>query len=738
VNQQRRRLFDLFPGSDRTSLAVRKILAQVVAKPSETVERVHQLWTSVRRRLDTLKSLGREFETLRAITNLITSEGAPAWASRLLSEKATQLDASMRSSWRDAWDHGAAEALLSRLDKRERLSKLAEDRTAADRQCKKLYGELARERTFYALERRLSPSIKAALVEFVSALTKIGKGTGKTAWIHRRAARDAMERFYGAVPCWIMPTWRVAEQLPTDFGVVDLVIIDEASQSDVTELPALLRGKKILVVGDDRQVSPTRPFVTQAKIEQLRHHYLGELPFKNLLEPGDSIYNLMRAVFPDHRLMLKEHFRCVEPIIRFSMQFYPEKLLPLRTPTSQERLDPPLIDIYVPHGARSKRKTANEAEAGVIVQEISALVANPGMRQRTIGVISLIGSDQAELVRAKLSDTIGEEAMQRHAILCGDSATFQGSERDIVFLSMVADHRHNKALTGSRYEQRFNVAVSRARDRLVLVRSVAREELNPDDLKAKLIAHFDDPMPDIRDEKVDDPLALCESEFERDLMSKLLDRGYHVQPQVGALGFRIDMVVEGANGARLAVECDGDRYHGPEQWRQDMRRQRTLERVGWRFWRCFASDYHRDTEGAIADLSGRLARMGIEPREAEAPAASRRFVEHRLVASSAEVSAKADEAAGPGPNGADGQGIAVGDKIIVRYSDDPRNFAVRLTASAGDLEKGSLSVASPLGMAVLGAEEGETVLVRTNDGEERIAQIEAVEKGGGGVEATAR
>lgn len=66
-----------------------------------------------------------------------------------------------------------------------------------------------------------------------------------------------MSQCYGAVPFWIMPTWRVAEQLPAEIGVIDLVIIDGASQSDVTELPVLLRGKKVLVVGDDRQVSPT-------------------------------------------------------------------------------------------------------------------------------------------------------------------------------------------------------------------------------------------------------------------------------------------------------------------------------------------------------------------------------------------------------------------------------------------------------------------------------------------------
>src|SRR5262249_58958052 len=104
--------------------------------------------------------------------------------------------------------------------------------------------------------------------------------------------------------------------------------------------------------------------------------------------------------------------------------------------------------------------------------------------------------------------------MQRH-ILCGDSATFQGTERDIVYLCMVADSSNKTALTMLRYEQRFNVAVSRARDRIVLVRSVTREELNPNDFKARLIAHFENPMPD--QEEIADALSMCESNFERDL-----------------------------------------------------------------------------------------------------------------------------------------------------------------------------------------------------------------------------
>ena len=64
-------------------------------------------------------------------------------------------------------------------------------------------------------------------------------------------------------------------------------------------------------------------------------------------------------MFPDKLITLREHFRCVEPIIRFRLPFYPEPLVPLRVPTAQERLDPPLVDIYVPEGgARGIRTRA--------------------------------------------------------------------------------------------------------------------------------------------------------------------------------------------------------------------------------------------------------------------------------------------------------------------------------------------------------------------------------------------
>ena len=734
----RQRMIVAFDGEDRTSNLARQLITEAIGNAALSSDKISAAWNGVIRRLDQIKALSSDFEIISATTAAISTAGAPDWANSLRRTTAEPDEPVATSAWRDAWDHAAADAALGRIDARQRLIDLAKERDAAEKQCRRLFGEIVRERTFYALDRRLSPAIKAALVEFVRALARIGRGTGKTAWAHRKTARDAMARCYGAVPCWIMPTWRVAEQLPAELGVLDLVIIDEASQSDVTELPALLRGKKILVVGDDRQVSPTAPFVTHEKIGQLRHHYLGDVPFKSLLEPGESIYDLMRAVFPNQRLMLKEHFRCVEPIIRFSMQFYPEKMLPLRIPAARERLDPPLIDIYVPHGARGKNKKINPAEADVIVDEIAALTTKPEMRDRTIGVISLVGKEQAEHIRIRLSEAIGEEIMQRHSILCGDSATFQGSERDIVYLSMVADSANKTALTMLRYEQRFNVAVSRARDRVVLVRSVKREELNPKDLKARLIAHFENPMPER--EEISDGLSTCESGFERDLMQRLLDRGYRVQGQVGSLGYRIDMVVEGLDGTRLAVECDGDRFHGPAQWQQDMRRQRTLERVGWRFWRCFASSFYRDADAVMNDLFEMLTRMGIEPVPGDGSGKSvHQFTEHRTVnpapsggTALAPMSVSFDKTDQSTHEDADSflhPNVRIGDKVVLVFSDDQKRISARLVGGANDLEKGRLSITSPLGRALMGAEEGDEVELPLENGRQRKVLIESLDKG---------
>jgi len=126
------------------------------------------------------------------------------------------------------------------------------------------------------------------------------------------------------------------------------------------------------------------------------------------------------------------------------------------------------------------------------------------------------------------------------------------------------------------------------------------------------LSHFDKPIIADKDES-DVLIVRCESGFERQVFTELTTRGYRVIPQVRTGAYRIDMVVEGGDDTRLAIECDGDEYHGPDRWPHDMGRQRVLERAGWTFWRCFASTWQLHREEVLVELLERLTAMGIEP-----------------------------------------------------------------------------------------------------------------------------
>jgi very-short-patch-repair endonuclease len=182
-----------------------------------------------------------------------------------------------------------------------------------------------------------------------------------------------------------------------------------------------------------------------------------------------------------------------------------------------------------------------------------------------------------------------------------------------LFLSMVVDPTNCKALSGNMFEQRFNVAASRARDRMYLVRSVQLADLShADNLRRGLLGHFSRPLDGSTDE-TKKLIDYCESGFEKQVYTELFTRGYRVVPQVKAGSFRIDMVVEGTTDTRLAIECDGDEFHGPDRWAADISRQRVLERAGWTFWRCFASTWAMRRDEALKELLDRLSAMGIEP-----------------------------------------------------------------------------------------------------------------------------
>jgi very-short-patch-repair endonuclease len=685
-------------------------------------------------------------EILR-VSDIIEENGAPKFAERLRTEAVLDgNDALLPDNLHEVWQLQRFASYLAEIDCHARLQKLMVDREKAEKQLASSYEELVRCRTWLELKDRLRPSVTSSLNAFISAIKSLGKGTGVRAERHRADARTAMSGAWEAIPCWIMSTARVSESLPARVGLFDLVIIDEASQSYIEAIPAIVRGKKILVVGDDEQISPTS-FASEADINRYKEKYLKDLPknFQAQLSPGKSLYDFARVVFPSGQVTLREHFRCVSAIIEFSnLLCYDGKIQCLRVPKPSERLDPPLIDVYVKGGTRQDK--TNRAEAEAIVQEIEKISKTPGMENRSIGVISLVGNEQARIVNEELMARLGEELIRRHDIVCGDAHTLQGNERDIVFLSMIASPEDARSQTNRETKQRYNVAASRARDRMYLYRSVERRDLKEGDLKARLLDHFRAPLPS-EEMECDDLRDKCESTFELAVFDELIKRGYYATPQVSSSGYRIDIVVEGDNDARLAIECDGDQYHGPEQWADDFKRQRILERAGWKFWRCWGSSFYRDPNACFEDLFAKLDSLGIKPRQAGTERQSSRFVEYRevdpfAVSSEPTLSATAPEVNAPETPIAAPATESVGESDFVIstdrergrvdldelveyvFEDVPEQIHTLRVVELGTTSvlQGIVGAKSSLGGVILGSRVGDTFEVQL-DGKPRLARI---------------
>jgi very-short-patch-repair endonuclease len=594
----------------------RECFAHDLGNPEMGDSAFRQKWMLLKQQLDALCDKESALAIVKATTGSIEANGAPLWAERLRSEPVEGIeDALTPGDWGERWRLRRLGTWLSRIDRHGRLRALSVERAEKENLLKQAYERSIELRTWLELRTKATDSVQSALAAYADAVRRIGRGTGKRAARYRRDARAASDRAKGALPCWIMPHYRVSESLPSDLGLFDLVIVDEASQSTVAALPALLRAKQILIVGDDRQVSPELVGRDQSRADELARRHLAEqvVDYRSSLREEQSLYDLGKVVFAGGAIMLTEHFRCVAPIIEFSKaQFYSHRLLPLRLPAASERLDPPLIDILVEDGYR-KGKT-NPPEADCIVSEIQKIADDPMMGKRTIGVTTLLGQEQAALIYSKIEQIIGTEVMERHQIRVGDPTAFQGDERDIMFVSLVAEKQdHTLSPIEKRYQQRFNVALSRARDRMVLVRSVELSDLRQGDtLRRAVLEHFRVPFPS-EGLSATNRRERCESPFETEMFDMLAERGFRIDTQVPVGNFRIDLVVEGENDRRLAIECDGDRYHGPDKWSDDMVRQRILERAGWEIWRCFASRFVRDREGVLNELLALLRERGIEP-----------------------------------------------------------------------------------------------------------------------------
>lgn len=291
-------------------------------------------------------------------------------------------------------------------------------------------------------------------------------------WPLRKLMASFTEELFQLVPCWMASPETVSAVFPLR-RLFDVVVFDEASQCFAEHgLPAIYRGKQVLIAGDPKQLKPFDLYQIRWKGEEDDP----DLEVESLLELA------MRYLPAIH---LQGHYRSHHPeLIAFSNRhFYDDKLamLPhLQAFTSNK----PALIYHKIQGTWKDQTNPEEAEEVVrLIAELSR--QHTGL---TVGVVTF-NAPQQELIL----DKIGEKGLKVPAgLFVKNIENIQGDERDIIIFSTgYAPDKRGKvrmqfgSLNNPGGENRLNVAVTRARQQVIVVTSIWPEELDVEEVKSK-------------------------------------------------------------------------------------------------------------------------------------------------------------------------------------------------------------------------------------------------------------
>jgi len=641
-----------------------------------------------------------------------------------------------------AWRWALARTWLQDYIRKEDAPSLEKRVRQIEDEIGKAIAQIASLRAWSFCFSRMKEEHRRHMEAWQQSMVKLGKGTGKHAPKHRRDAQKHLNECRAAVPAWVMPIHRVWDTIDPAPGMFDMIVVDEASQCGFEALPLFYLGKKILIVGDDKQISPDAVGIPRDAVHRLMKEYLYDFQFKSSFDVENSLFDHGKLRYGTRRITLREHFRCMPEIIRFSndLCYSDAPLIPLRQYGPDRLL--PIRRVHLSDGYRegSHSRVINRSEAEAIVDKIVELCHEDQYENKTIGVIVLQGDAQAGLIENLLLSRLGADEMEKRRLICGNAYSFQGDERDIMFLSMVAaTNAKIGPLTMRADERRFNVAASRARDQMWLFHSVTLDDLSSSCLRRRLLQFFDksttQPVSGVDFEELEKsvhqanrsivaPPDPFDSWFEVDVALEIARKGFHVIPQFEVAGKFIDLVVEGGQ-ARMAVECDGDAFHGAEQYEDDMLRQRVLERCGWVFFRVRSSSFYANKESSLEGLWRMLEERGIQPQgddsstqeeEKSGKKRSETNFGEEFGESDKEPSSKVER-------------VEVDDTVVYiidENSDSERQ--VMITSGSSNPEWGTINFRTPIAQALLGASTGDKVLVKLPTGSAQLC-IKEIKKG---------
>jgi len=424
-------------------------------------------------------------------------------------------------------------------------------------------------------------------------------------------------------PCMLMSPVSVSTFLKPGSVNFDLVVFDEASQLPTPEaIPSILRGKQIVVAGDENQLPPTSFFSASTIFEEEN-----ELDSLEEFEPLESLLDdciAIEPVFQESKIVW--HYRSKdERLIQFSNRYFYNNSL-ITFPSSTTNSDGRGVHlIYTENGIWDRgRSRTNLVEA----KRVADLVVEQFKKypNRSLGVASMNAS-QKEAIENALDELISNKPELQALInnrerpepfFVKSLENVQGDERDTIIICIGYAKTPTGALSlnfgplnSEGGWRRLNVLVTRAKWQTFLVTSLRSGELsgiNPLNKGAKMLRNYieyveqggklpADPVTATNDETND---------FEDSIAMSLRNRGLIVDEQVGACEYRIDLAIRDPrenNRYVMAVECDGATYHHTKTARdRDVLRQEVLESQGWKIFRVWSTDWFRDREEALKHL----------------------------------------------------------------------------------------------------------------------------------------
>ncbi|MBM3096067.1 DUF3320 domain-containing protein [Ensifer sp. T173] len=421
----------------------------------------------------------------------------------------------------------------------------------------------------------------------------------------RQLMQKASQAVQALKPVFMMSPLSIAQFLPPGVLEFDLLVMDEASQiQPVDALGAVARAKQVVVVGDERQLPPTRFFSKMTSDGSDDDEEQDGARVSDI----ESILGLFSARGLPER-MLRWHYRSRhQSLIAVSnSQFYDSKLFIVPSPYTQEA-GMGLRFHHVPNGVFED--SVNKVEAKVVAEAIIRHALETPHLSLGVAAFSIKQrreiQDQLELLRRLNPQT--EEFFHSHPnepFFVKNLENVQGDERDVILIS-VAYAKNPQGYMSMRFgplgaeggERRLNVLISRAKRRCEVYASITDEDIDIERGKGKGIFAFKLFLHFARTGRLSMAARAersMDSVFEEQVMAALQEKGYQVHPQVGIAGFFIDLAIadESVPGRYLiGIECDGASYHDARSARdRDRLRQAVLEDHGWTIHRIWSTDW---------------------------------------------------------------------------------------------------------------------------------------------------